>query len=548
MGDPAYNIDAIADGLISVFSRDQLLPAIGASIYSKYADDPIGFGENVLGESYTDDVKRLMLSVRDNVITIARSANATGKTHGAARVAAWFYKTHDNCQVYTAAAPPEDNLKKLLWGEIGSLCQKHKDLFNGDEITSLNIQKSPLEFITGVTIPAAGTHAERVAKFSGKHSKHLMFILDEGDAIPDAVYEGIESCMSGGTIIRMLIMFNPRSESGEVYRMERDGRANIVELSAFNHPNVLTGEDRIPGAVTREVTVRRINEWCRPKNPEEKIEASKTFELPGHLVGTTAEKKSGGLYPPLINGQYVITVPAFSYMVLGRYPAQGSNQLISSEWIYAARRRWDEHVKKFGEAPQKMSRCTMGQDVADEGEDFNVSCLRHGGFVERFTIGENMWNGVDLIETGDRAKIIYFKKNACVAYVDGIGVGAGVAPHMRRLGCNAHSIKTSEKPTKKTEIGEFNKLRDQLAWQVREWLRTDPTATLPPDEMLIEEMKCITYSTDTGKIRIMEKKDMKEILKRSPDRFDALALTFSDVKKPSPQIGSSSQKRSGYVW
>ena len=80
MGDPAYDIDAIANGLVSVFSRDQLLPLLGNAIYSQYADDPIGFGENVLGESYTEDVKKLMLSVRDNVITIARSANATGKS------------------------------------------------------------------------------------------------------------------------------------------------------------------------------------------------------------------------------------------------------------------------------------------------------------------------------------------------------------------------------------------------------------------------------------------------------------------------------------
>ena len=32
-----------------------------------------------------------------------------------------WYKAFPNSQVYTAAAPPESNLRKLLWGETGSI-------------------------------------------------------------------------------------------------------------------------------------------------------------------------------------------------------------------------------------------------------------------------------------------------------------------------------------------------------------------------------------------------------------------------------------------
>ena len=115
-----------------------------------------------------------------------------------------------------------------------------------------------------MTIPASGTPAQREAKFSGKHAPNLLFIIDEGDAVPDEVYKGIESCMTGGHA-RLLIMFNPRAEIGEPSRMERDGRASVVHLSAFSHPNLIQGKDVIAGAVTRETTVRRINQWCRPR-------------------------------------------------------------------------------------------------------------------------------------------------------------------------------------------------------------------------------------------------------------------------------------------
>jgi hypothetical protein len=518
-----YGIASSGEGIF-----DFLLHSIDRRItdnqgqFTEYQADPVGFGEQVLGESFTDQVKKLMESVRDHPVTIAKSANATGKTHGAARTAIWFYKVFPDAQVYTAAAPPESNLKKLLWGEIGSLVEKHPELFKADTVKTLHIERSAKSFTTGVTIPMSGTEAQRQAKFSGKHAPHLLFILDEGDAIPDEVYVAIESCLSGGHG-RLLVMFNPRAEMGEAYRMERDGRANVVRLSAFDHPNVVTGEDQIPGAVTREVTVRRINEWCRPRAPGE-IFDSECFELPEFLNGAVAENQNGFPYPPLKPGPYKIMVPAFSYMVLGEYPAQGSTALISKEWINRARSRWDAYVLEHGETPPAGTSGVMGQDVAEFGTDANASCFRYGGFVERFVT----WTGVDTMVTGDRAIAEYEGRDIYRANVDATGIGAGVAPHMQRGGCSANPVKVASSPTERTELGEFHILRDQLWWKCREWLRTDPGAMLPPDEPLLEELQIATYEVKSGKIWVMPKVIMRELLKRSPDKADALCLTFFD--------------------
>ena len=54
-----------------------------SSSFVEYQDDPVGFAEKVLGETLTADVTAMMESVRDNQITVAVSANATGKSHGA---------------------------------------------------------------------------------------------------------------------------------------------------------------------------------------------------------------------------------------------------------------------------------------------------------------------------------------------------------------------------------------------------------------------------------------------------------------------------------
>jgi hypothetical protein len=317
-------------------------------------------------------------------------------------------------------------------------------------------------------------------------------------------------------------MFNPRAEVGEAYRMERDGRANVVKLSAFNHPNVVSGKDVIPGAVTRETTVRRINEWCRPLVGDEKPD-SQCFKLPDYLTGQIAESQSRKEYAPLSGGWYKVVEPAFSYMVLGEYPAQGTNQLISKEWIARARSRWDAYVAKNGEIPPMGTSAIMGQDVGEFGGDENVSCFRYGGFVEKMVT----WSGVDTISTGDRAIAEYESRNVLRVNVDATGVGAGVAPHMQRAGCSANPVKVASSPTERTELGEFYILRDQLWWACREWLRIDPGAMLPPDEILIEELQTPTYEIQNGKIRLMKRETFRELLQRSPDRASALCLTFS---------------------
>lgn len=499
--------------------------AIRYTNYSRYAIKPIGFGEDILNQRYTADVKTLMMSVLDNPVTIGRSANAVGKTHAAASIAVWFYKVFRPAQVYTAAAPPEKNLKLLLWGEIHKLIQANPDVFADDTIKDLEIRRGPDSFITGVTIPMSGTSAQREAKFSGKHSPHLLFILDEGDAIPDEVYSGIESCMSGG-FARLLVLFNPRSESGAPYRMERDKKANVVTLSALTHPNVGKKETIIPGAVDFKTTARRIVEWTRPL-AEDEARSDDCFKVPKIFRGYEPVNEANIKYPPMELGWRKAVEPSFDYMVLGKYPAKGSNQLISRDWIDRARVRWEQWVNERGEVPPSGTVPVLGLDVAEFGDDSNVACLRYGGWVPKM----QTWSGVDILVTADRGVQIYKDNNVEIVQVDATGVGSGVGPAMRRKKCSVRDVKVASSPTEKSEHGEFNILRDQLCWACREWLRTDNTSMIPPDEKLIEELMTLTYEIKKGKIHVKSKDKIKKEIKRSPDRMDALCLTFNKRKK-----------------
>lgn len=502
--------------------------------FASYVNDPIGFCRTQLKANFTKPIQKVVESVRDNPVTIAVSANDVGKSFAAARIAIWFYKVFPDAQVYTTATP-EKNLMKILWGEIGTVVHNFPHVFLEDKINNdMNIQRGPQSYITGVAIPSSGTPEQREAKFSGRHAPHILFIIDEADAVPPEVFKGIESCMSGG-VARLLAMYNPRADIGTVAGMVKRKEGNVIYLSAFDHPNVMTGEDVIIGAVSREKTVRRINMWSRPLAPGEKPDIE-CFEVPKFLVGCTAKSPGNVEYKPLPPGWRKVENPEFFYMVLGIYPPKSETQLISRVWVDNAVSRWLSYVATYGEVPPKNISPLVGLDVADMGKDTNQLTRRYGGWIAK----QEGWSGIDPDATAIKAHGILKQIGVPVGdinvFVDATGVGAGVAPRMVRLGTSrASGVMVASSPTYKTEMGEFFQLRDQLFWSVMVWLRDDPGAMLPPDEELIEELAAPSYGIKNGKIRITDRDTLIELLGHSPDKFSSLALTFAPMP---PTVGA----------
>lgn len=512
------HVDSFTDALaVDLRSVDEA--SVGD--YTSYRGRPVAFIENVLGEVLTPDMIELVEQLEANERVLARSANAVGKTFVAARYILYKYKCYKKVKVYCAAAPPEQNLRNILWSEIRSCMNANPAVFSDDKVRDLEIYREEDEFIAGVSIPTSSSAADREERFSGKHSPNLIFVLDEAAGLPTEVYRGIESCVSGGDT-KLLCLFNPRQPLGPMYEFERSRGAVIVTLSAFDHPNVITGENQIPGAVTRDVTVRRINEWSRPLISGEDASEGGTFEVPEYLVGCQVRRRDGTLYEPLEGGVRKVTDTQMFYMVLGEYPPTADERLIQDEWIEAARERWDGYVALYGEIPP-AAQPVMGQDVAQGGGDFNVAYLRYGGFVTK----PKRWRGLDPAESADYGAQIARVNGAKYIYVDGTGLGAGIAPMMRRQNLRAFQVMVAQKPTYTTERGEFYQMRDQLLWSLREWLRTDPQSMLPPEDRLIDELRTPTFGPNKqGKIYVSSKDEMRSALGRSPDDMEALALTF----------------------
>lgn len=577
--------DDVLENLVSIFGEDQINELIDGDL-TKYQEDPLGFFQNVLKMEFVPpDLIKIAESIRDNKITVCQSATGTGKTYLAASAALWHYKCFPKSQTIVVAAPPESNLKEKAWSEITEMVIKNKKLFKNDKVLTLKITDdidlknnkdddaaSGKHFIVGKTIPTSGSSEEREAKFSGQHADFLFFINDESDAIPDEVFRGEDGCLSGDGS-RQLNLFNPKRKSGWVYDLIKNGRANVIIMSAFNHPNVITGNNIIPGAVSRDKTIERIWDWTEPLKEGEEEDIN-CFVVPEFLVDCTAISPSGKEYPPLTGGVRRITNPAFFYKVLGVYPTSNANTLFNEQDIDNAFTRWKLFKAEYGDKATEGIRPVLGMDVSDEGSDNCCVAKKYGNFMDEVKIGRDIWRGVDVDLSADKLAKCYAEAHGLQANVEADGIGAAIPPKVSRMFywkceniecqkvgktyseqditkcpiCQKEMVRqhfcikkvyVSAPSEKKCDIGKFGTVRDELIWKVAEWLKKEPSAMLFPDPELKEQMMAYEYYEDqnSGKIKVSDKKTIKKKLRgKSDDKFAAVRQCFYEPKKPSIRI------------
>jgi hypothetical protein len=68
-----------------------------------------------------------------------------------------------------------------------------------------------------------------------------------------------------------------------------------------------------------------------------------------------------------------------------------------------------------------------------------------------------------------------------------------------------------------------------MAFGLADWLKAG--GAVPDDSMLVEELASTTYTMDTkGRRKVADKKKLKTLIRRSPDRRNALELAIYDPK------------------
>ncbi len=128
-------------------------------------------------------------------------------------------------------------------------------------------------------------------------------------------------------------------------------------------------------------------------------------------------------------------------------------------------------------------------------------------------------------------------ENPSNIFVDVIGFGAGVFDRLKELGLATTGVNVAERP-KDREL--YGRVRGELWGAVRDSLK-DGLSLL--DDELCAQLSSPKYSFDSaGRIVIERKEDMKKRGVESPDRADALALTFYQGQTLLPEIVAIHEK------
>ena len=453
-----------------------------AQVQQRIREDPVWFATEVLGvrpwsvpeghdgQSQEDALRALTHGYR----TSCRSGNGSGKSWIAGIAAIWFALGFGPACTVVIMSAGMRGVEHTLWPVIRRLYRNARIDLGG---TVMHTQ-----WRLGEQWEVIGVAADDPEAIGGLRADNgVLVIVDEASALSQDMFEAIEGITSSHNG-RIFLIGNPLRTGGPFYESFRTPGWENVHISSLNTPNVIAGENVVPGLATRE--------WVE-------------------LQRVTRGENS----------------PFFVSRVLGEFPDMGDNQLVPMAWVDALRRR---------ERPcERVGRLRVGVDVARFGGDRSVAVLRDDGAI----LDKEVWSGKSTMETAGR--IIRLMKRWSVppeqVAVDDNGLGGGVVDRLREQG---YSVCAVNNGAKASDSGHFSNVRAETYWALREAINPEGDAPLAiaatgnrDFEGMMAELLQPSYSLDSkGRIKIESKDAIKARLGCSPDEADALALTFAQTQ------------------
>jgi hypothetical protein len=407
-----------------------------------------------------------------------KASKGVGKTALLAMVCWWFMATRIDAKV-VATSISWDNLKDGLWAEMAKWMAKSEFLKLEFEWTQTRIyskRKPENWFMSARTWSKSASSDQQANTLAGLHADNIMFVLDESGGIPSSVMAAAEAALANDvgphTDAKLIQAGNPTHLSGPLYDASTKDRKNwyVIEISsAPDNPKRST-------RVSIEWAQQQIDKYGRD-NPW-----------------------------VLIN-------------VFGEFPPSSLNSLIGVEDVERAMNR------KIAKEDYESSQKRLGIDCARFGDDSTIIFPRQGLMAFKCVEMKNARSH----EIASRVIQAKMKWESEVEYVDGTGgFGAGVVDGLIQKGFSPQEINFSSKATDFKKY--FNK-RAEMWFRMVEWIKRG--ASLPKDEQLLKELIAPEYYFKDGRLILQDKEQIKSELGFSPDRADALALTFARAESAS---------------
>jgi len=409
----------------AMIKTQAMMPQRSKSSLDSLLSDPALFARIVLGADLWKTQREILTAVGQHSRVAVKACHASGKSYAIAIAVLWWLTAHRDGIVVTTA-PTWLQVEKIVWGEIRSAvlrsaaCGKLKFPMP----TQTELRLGPRNY-------AIGLSTDDSSRFSGFHSGHVLIVIDEAPGVRAEIYEAIEGLRAGGQV-RVLALGNPTVASGHFFDAFSSARDlwRTFTISAFDTPN-LRG---LPLEALRDL-------------PKGLPDNDPTFAYSPRPYLATRRWVWEKLW------EWGEDSPLWQARVLGSFPEQGENSLISLKWLEAAR------SPKL--LPNDEAKLYAGIDVAEGGSDETVCVVRTGtGRI----IAMRSWHG------NSRGPVLAFlrefRDRLTEINYDRAGVGAYFADDFESFGfININGINVGE-ASKFPD--RYRNLKAELYWSLRE--------------------------------------------------------------------------------
>jgi phage terminase large subunit len=439
---------------------------------TSYVDDPVSFAIDVLGVTPTPGQAQVLRAAASGRRVAVRSGNRTGKSTACAMLGLWWYCTRENARV-VITAPTDRQVNGVIWREVLRYVRRAKVAIPGastiGEMARTGL-KHPETFseISGHT----AREAEAISGIAGR----VMYIVDEASGVADEIREAIEGNLAGAGS-KLIAISNPTRALGWFSECFNNpdfaGRWVLIHLSSLEVAKLglegMASEEWFDdmkatyGEDSDLYKIRVLGEFCR--NEE------------GHALSLEMIAESQVRWA---------TTPDTGDLQIGLDPAGHSG--LGDESAAAVRRGRRIVCVRTKRGLSQDEHIVWIKDLIDEfrlpEEDATCVIDRTG------PIGYPLWQAM----RDDKG----FRALRCEIF----GLDATSVPRVPKV---------------------YAACRDEMLGSLVAWVREG--GALPPDRRLEADLHTCQWTHDERNRRKASSKDeMRQILKRSPDRGDAVQL------------------------
>lgn len=337
-------------------------------VVSKWKANPIVRHYSFSNKRIWPKQEEILWAPKKHKRTCIKSGNTIGKSFIAADLTLDWLITHHPARVITTA-PTFDQVETIIWKEIRKAYFSAKIPIGG-EILNTTLKLDEDWFAEGIS-------TNDVSRFQGRHNEHLLVIIDEASGITEEIWDTVEALHPEAIVA----IGNPVEPNGRFAESFQSHLWHQITVSCIDCVEWQRVNGKIPGLVTLEW----INDMA-------------------DLHGTGSDW--------------------YRVHVLGEFPAQTEDALISRLWVDRARKGLDcDGIAIDDEIEADEARIISVDPATKHGNCETVVGYRYGHTPVSLTA----YRKATMTFVRDQIQALYSKREAHIVGVDSDGLGEPMA-------------------------------------------------------------------------------------------------------------------------